>query len=142
MWQEEYMADLLIVDDDIGIRNMLRLMFDSHGYTAQTADTAEAAIALLADIPFSLMITDLNLPGMNGLALAKLVGERISDMPIIMITASNSSELASEVASLGISAVFTKPFKFEDLLQVVRSLVKQSKYLTDADFYEAASAVT
>jgi DNA-binding response OmpR family regulator len=75
---------ILIVDDDYYIRQAFRKFLNSKGFVAHAVSVAEEALAILKEIEVDLVITDLNMPGMDGLELTRLIKERTSSHVIIM----------------------------------------------------------
>jgi DNA-binding NtrC family response regulator len=118
-------ARVLVVDDDASVRASLTLLLEQHGYrVAGAADPAEA-LALLAATPCDLVLQDMNFSratsGGEGLALLREVRERCSQVPVVLITAWGSIELAVEGMKAGAADFLTKPWSNAALLSALET---------------------
>ena len=102
---------ILLVDDEESVRRLLSRMLES-AYDVEAAADAESAIRLLRepDAHYDLLISDLNMPGMDGLALIREARRIDSTLPAIVITGFSSESLAIEALNLGVAGYLTKPF--------------------------------
>ncbi|MFP5398342.1 MAG: sigma 54-interacting transcriptional regulator [Gammaproteobacteria bacterium] len=113
-------ATLLIVDDDPALRRTLQLRLREEGFRVLEADSAERALALLAvELP-DLLITDVRMGGMDGLALFDEVRRSHPLLPVVIVTAHGSIPDAVEVTRKGVFAYLTKPVEAAELLAQVR----------------------
>ncbi|MBN1179134.1 MAG: sigma-54-dependent Fis family transcriptional regulator [Anaerolineae bacterium] len=112
-------ANILVVDDDAGVRNGLQRILGGVGYATTGAETAEDALERLVGDAFDLVLTDLQMPGMDGLALLEEIKQISPDIPVVMITAYGSMDVVIRALRSGVSDFVTKPFKPEDLLGIV-----------------------
>ena len=87
---------LLVVDDELSIREILQILFEQDGYTVFLADSAEEAIKILEKEPVDLVLSDLNLPQLSGLDLLRILREKYPKVVFVMITAYGSNESAVE----------------------------------------------
>jgi len=111
----------LIVDDENLILTMVGEFLRCMGYLSSTATSAENALELLANAPFSLMITDMRMGGMDGLELTKLAKRSYPDMPIIVMTGYIDDHSYDEAIEAGASDFLKKPFTMNELkTRVVR----------------------
>jgi excisionase family DNA binding protein len=108
---------VLVVDDESSIREMLSRTL-SHDYHVDTAQDAAAALDMLrdSDVPYDLLIADLKLPGMDGLALIRQAKQIRAGLPIIIITGFSSESSAIEAVNLGVAGYLTKPFRVPQVL--------------------------
>ncbi|MDR0528140.1 MAG: response regulator [Zoogloeaceae bacterium] len=117
---------VLLVDDSVASRNHLRRMLNDLGIEhVQEASNGREAVNLLADTMVDLVLTDYNMPEMDGAALVEYIRTRSwqASVPILMITSeSNESRLAA-VEKAGVSAVFDKPFGARDMGEIVARLL-------------------
>ena len=116
-------ARLLIVDDDASGRRWLAKLLMKEGYEVDVAADGNEALQLIAERAPSLVITDLTMPGMNGLELLQYVRERSPEIAVVLVTAQD--RVASAVAAMraGAHDYLTKPFDFDALrLSVERTL--------------------
>jgi two-component system response regulator FixJ len=110
-----------VIDDDEAVRDSLRMLLSTCGFTVQTH---EAATAFLEQQPLAqggCVVTDVRMPGMSGLELAARLKERGSPLPIIVITGHGDVPLAVEAMRVGASDFLEKPFEDEDLLRAVET---------------------
>lgn len=122
-------ADLLIVEDDAGIRTGLVRALTNAGYTCHPAENA-AAVRATTEAP-DLVLLDLGLPDVDGLDLARELQGRWPDVPIIMVTA--RAEEMDVVVGLDVGAVdyITKPFRLAELLARVRAQLRRPTHRDD-----------
>ena len=93
------MADILVVDDDDVIRETLCELL-SQAHTCQTADTAEQALAKLEAQPFDVVLTDISMPGLNGMELLERVLQLYPGTPVIMVSGLTDEEQAQRLAGV------------------------------------------
>ena len=117
---------ILVVDDEAGIRELLSMELESHGYQVQTASNGEEALERLRAQKFDLVITDMMMPRLDGMGLAKAMraDERLAKVPIIMLTAKSGAMDVIGGINAGAKHYVTKPFKHEELLSKVRKLLR------------------
>jgi DNA-binding NtrC family response regulator len=123
-------SKILIVDDELSVRNSLSEWFLEDGFQVETAESAEAALQKMHQGPYDLILLDIKMPGMDGITLQKRIKEIDSEVVIIIMTAYASVETAVEALKLGAFDYVTKPFDPDDLSRLVRNALKQ-KDLTD-----------
>ncbi|HEY1128223.1 MAG TPA: sigma 54-interacting transcriptional regulator [Roseateles sp.] len=109
-------ATILLVDDDADLLRLMTMRLSAAGHTVQAVSSAEAALAHLAVRLPSLVITDVRLPGMDGLALFDEVRARHPSLPVILLTAHGSIPDAVEATTRGAHAYLTKPFDGQELM--------------------------
>jgi two-component system response regulator PilR (NtrC family) len=118
------MADILVVDDDDVIRDTLcELLSGEHA--CQTADTAEAALAKLQLQPFDVVLTDISMPGLNGMELLNRVLQSYPGTPVIIISGMTDEEQAQDLIERGAFDYLLKPFRLEVVENSVRRAVEQ-----------------
>ena len=110
---------ILIVDDESNILDLIQRALSAAGYEAITADTALDGLLAIQDNPVSLLITDVKMPGMNGLDLIKQVRELDSEVPIAVISGYGTEEMAMAAIEHGAFYFINKPFNMETILEVV-----------------------
>jgi NtrC-family two-component system response regulator AlgB len=113
------MAKLLIVDDERNIRRNLERFFQSLGHTVATAEGGPQAVALLAEQPFELMLTDYRMAEMNGLELIAEARRRQPQCLVILMTAYATVENAVAAMKAGAYDYVTKPFSLDQIQHVV-----------------------
>ncbi|MGD8368509.1 MAG: response regulator [Desulfobacterales bacterium] len=115
---------ILVIDDEADMLMMLRMLIeDNTGCRVETTNTPSEGLKRLSEEPFDLVITDLKMPGMDGLELFSEIKKIAPRLPVILITAYGSQEIADEAVREGITDFITKPFKKDRILfSIVRSL--------------------
>ncbi len=113
--------DLLLVDDDINYLHLLGMLLQSEGFDVSTALGGINALETLKHNKFKMMITDFNMPELNGVELAAKVKGQCSDMRIVLATGENITEIVGAAANAGISELISKPIEVQRLLTVIRS---------------------
>jgi DNA-binding NtrC family response regulator len=117
---------ILVVDDDTDMREMVQDLLSSRGFEVATAPTAEAALEAVRDRDFDAVLTDLQMPGMDGLGLLGAVRELHPDLPVVLMTSFGSIQTAVEAMRSGAHDYVTKPFEGESLLLTLeRALEKR-----------------
>jgi two-component system response regulator PilR (NtrC family) len=121
------MSNLLIVDDELGMRQFLTHLFQRDGHSVRVAESGRHALAALHQEAADLIITDIKMPDMNGIELLRAARELLPEVEVIMMTAFASVDTAREAFLLGAYDFVQKPFD-NDLLKetVARALQKVS----------------
>jgi len=117
-------ANILIVDDDLDIRQLLAEYLEDHGYTTFVAANGAAMWNILQNSNIHLLVLDLNLPGENGFQLCKRFREK-SDLPIIMLTARSASLDRILGLEMGADDYVCKPFEPRELLSRIRNVLRR-----------------
>ncbi|HPX41283.1 MAG TPA: response regulator, partial [Candidatus Hydrogenedentes bacterium] len=115
MTRTETKARMLVVDDEPGIRQVLETAFTDRGLAVTTASNGDKAIELLTEQQFDVVITDLKMPGRDGMAVLRAAKEAAIDAGIIVITAYGTLETAVEAMRLGAFDYIAKPFKLQEI---------------------------
>jgi len=113
------MPRILIVDDDPNLLRLLSLRLKSEGYDVTEAASGEKALALLHAAPPALLITDLQMGGMDGMALFSAAQRDYPTLPVIILTAHGTIPHAVEATRRGVFGFLTKPFEARDLMREV-----------------------
>jgi excisionase family DNA binding protein len=109
---------ILVVDDEASIREMLTKTLTLAEYEVDAAPDGRAAIERLRLMPYDLLITDLKMPGMDGLAVIREARRYRPDLPVIIITGYSTEASAIEAINLGVAGYLTKPFRVPRVLAV------------------------
>jgi DNA-binding NtrC family response regulator len=112
-------GSILVVDDEIEIREGLEALLTSEGFDVTPADTGEAGLQRLEDRPFDLMLLDVSLPDRNGLELLREIRRRDPNLSIILITAFGSIDMARAAFKGGAQDFITKPWSNDELIAQV-----------------------
>jgi CheY-like chemotaxis protein len=114
---------LLVVDDNVAIQGLLSRTLSSMGYDVTVADNGIKGMAFFLARSYDLVITDIEMPQMNGWELSRIIKERSSNTPVIAITGSYDDKLWETVKMNGVNAVFIKRFKLKEIQQTVQRLL-------------------
>ncbi|MBK9703505.1 MAG: sigma 54-interacting transcriptional regulator [Betaproteobacteria bacterium] len=131
-------GDILLVDDDPDLLKLISLRLGSAGYRVRTADSGETALAALAVVRPGVLITDLRMPGIDGLQLFDAVHRQHPALPVIILTAHGTIPDAVSATQRGVFGFLTKPFDSQELLQLVASALKLAGDLPQASDESAA----
>ncbi len=123
------LPSVLVVDDEKNMRLSLKTVLTDEGYGVTAVESAEEALAVLAQEDFLLVITDARLGGMSGYELIGKVHTRWPDLPILMITAYATPKLAVEAIKAGAFDYLAKPFAPEELLHAVSRCAERHRLL-------------
>lgn len=120
------MAKILTVDDSSSIRQMVKVTLEPAGHSVVEADDGVQGLAKAQSNRPDLVITDLNMPNMNGLEMIRALRKlpQLIGLPIIFLTTESNDAVKMEAKSAGATGWITKPFKPEQLLAVVGKLVR------------------
>jgi signal transduction histidine kinase len=110
-------GDILLVDDEAGIRKVLGISLSDLGYTVHTAENAAAALTIIEAVRPSITLTDIKMPGMDGIDLLKAIKSRYPETEVIMLTGHGDMDLAIESLKFQATDFITKPIS-DDALTV------------------------
>ena len=122
---------ILIVDDEPDIRLSLRMLLEFHGYRCEEARNGKDALHLICIQHFDLIITDYQMPHLNGIELVKKLNANLSheSIPVIIISGSLEKFLHDQALELGVQAILVKPYVGEKVLSVVNGTLNDSSCL-------------
>ena len=123
---------LLIVDDDIAHRTMLRILLDWQ-YAISEADDGSTAIEKVSKQNFDMILMDIRMPGVSGLEALEQIRSLRPDVPILMMTAYFSDVIADQAKDRGAFGCLGKPFNFEELRQTIQQAVASASNLPGAN---------
>lgn len=115
---------ILVVDDEPQITRVLRRSLQTHGYDVRTAADGEAALDVVTDWPPDLIVTDLSLPGMDGIELCRRVRAH-SALPIIVLSVKGEEQTKVKALDAGADDYVTKPFGMDELLARLRVALRR-----------------
>jgi two-component system response regulator HydG len=119
-------ATVLIVDDEVGARAVLHDLLIAEGYAIEQAADGRAALERLAEVPCDVVLTDLDMPVMDGFELLAALRQRARDLPVIVLTSAMELRSAVDAMRAGASDYLTKPIDFVELeLAVERALLER-----------------
>jgi len=123
---DKFIAHILIVDDDDGIRSLVRKYLNENKFLVTTADSAEDASEKITIIKFDLIILDIMMPGKNGLEFIKDHKKTI-DTPIILLTAKGEANERVEGLETGADDYLPKPFEPKELVLRIKNILEKTK---------------
>ena len=112
-------SHILVVDDDPDIRHILRERLESYRYLVETAADGPAAIAKLEHLTLSGIFLDIRMPGMDGIQVLAQFRARSLTIPVVMVTAAGTADLANASLQAGAQACLYKPFDQAQIKHVV-----------------------
>ncbi len=115
---------ILIADDEPSIRKVLKAHLGRAGYEVDTAEDGVEAVQRLGEIDYHLVVTDLKMPRMDGMALLAWCSENAPGLPVIIITAHGTVDSAVEAIKLGAHDYITKPFDQEELKRIIHKALR------------------
>ena len=118
-------GNILVVDDEPQISRVLKTTLSSHGYGVRTAADGEEALQLMQEWSPDLVITDLRMPNMDGLALCRQVRSK-SRVPIIVLSVKGEERIKVDALDAGADDYVTKPFSVNELLARVRAALRRA----------------
>jgi len=124
---------ILLVDDEETIRYVLKEALAGEGYKVDVARDAFQAMERFKEAPYDLIITDIKMRGMDGIQLIREVKKSDSDLKIVIITAYGSLETVKEAAKLGVVDMISKPFKIQEIKDVLLRMLNNSSASKDTD---------
>ncbi|MBL0226420.1 MAG: sigma-54-dependent Fis family transcriptional regulator [Geobacteraceae bacterium] len=117
---------ILVVDDERSMREMLSILLEREGYEAVEAKNGQEALELFETSLFDLVISDIQMPGINGIELLARIKKLAPEVPVLMITAFATAEQAVDAIKLGAFHYFTKPFNNDEIRALVRNALEKS----------------
>ncbi len=112
---------ILIADDDPSIRNLLRAFLENEGYTISEAQTGAEVMGIIANGKgVDLLLMDLRMPELSGMDILQRINEQELGVPVLLMTAFGTSNVAIKAIQLGAYDYITKPFELEDVLHAIQ----------------------
>ena len=130
---EKNQKRILLVDDDKSLLQLIAMRLSATGYAVTTAESGQAALAALAVSPCELVITDLRMEGMDGLALFDAIHREAPALPVVILTAHGTIPEAVAATQRGVFGFLTKPFDPKVLLETVAEALRLSGAPRGAD---------
>jgi two-component system, chemotaxis family, chemotaxis protein CheY len=119
------MKTILTVDDSASVRQMVKITLSAAGYNVVEATDGQDGLAKAKANSINMVLTDLNMPGMNGLEFIRAFRnlDAFRGIPIVFLTTESDDGLKQEAKAAGATGWITKPFKQEQLLAVAKKLL-------------------
>ena len=118
---------ILVVDDELHLRELLKLLLTHKGYAVEAAGDGEAALELLRERRFDLVLSDMRMEPIDGLTLMREAQRLQPGLPVIMMTAYRSPEVIAEATESGAAGYVIKPFDASELLATVAKTLEGSE---------------
>ncbi len=131
---------ILLIEDDVAIVSSLQEILIADGYAVTLAQRGDEGLALAQNNSFDVVITDLKLPGLNGLELIRQLHANKPRLPLILMTAHGTTETAIEATKFGAYDYLLKPFEMNELLELVDTAVTSSRLMTEPVEFGATGA--
>src|SRR5437773_3830616 len=128
---------LLLVEDEVPLRQAVAEQLADRGYHVEQAESGETALARLADFAFDVIVTDLRLPGVDGSAVVEAAVARYPDIIAIVVTGYGTVKDAVEAIKRGASDFVNKPFQIDELLHVLDSTLEQRRLKSENAYLRA-----
>ena len=122
---DNFIAHILVVDDDDGIRSLVKKYLNENNYLITTAQNAEEAITKIKLIKFDLIILDIMMPGKNGLEFIQEYKNKL-DTPIILLTAKGEAKERIEGLEIGADDYLPKPFEPKELILRIQNIIDKT----------------
>ena len=123
---DNFVAHILVVDDDEGIRTLVKKYLNENNYLVTTANSAEDAFEKIQIIKFDLIILDIMMPGKSGLEFIKENQKKL-DTPVILLTAKGEANERVEGLEVGADDYLPKPFEPKELILRIQNIIQKTK---------------
>jgi len=115
---------ILVIDDDANVRDVLSLALTFMGYDVAVADCGDEGLNLFLKGPFDLVLTDLDMPGMDGWNLAFRIKEKSPGTPVVMITGKEREGVLEKAKDGSIDFAIFKPFRLDNIQQMIQIILR------------------
>jgi len=120
----QVMKKILIVDDDPNLLRLLSIRLSAAGYSVKSAESAKIALGILKSFLPHMVISDLRMEGMDGMALFEQIRKQYPHMPVVIMTAHGTIPDAINATKQGVFSYLTKPFESQELLETVQKAIQ------------------
>ncbi len=131
--EHNHKGRILVVDDESSARSGLSRLLVQEGYVADTAEDGAKALALATERPPDVIVTDLKMPGMDGIELCRRLREQDPDLPVIVVTAFGDVNSAVQAMRAGADDYLTKPVDFDALVLALERATQRRELRAEAD---------
>src|SRR5439155_17368469 len=125
------MPKILLIEDDCSAAEALRQVLADEGYALTSVIRGDEGLARAQSDSFDVVITDLRLPGINGLELVRRLHSAKPRLPIVLMTAHGTTDTAIEATKVGAYDYLLKPFEMAELIELVSKAVAASRLMTE-----------
>ncbi|WP_348265110.1 response regulator transcription factor [Telmatobacter sp. DSM 110680] len=127
----ENQSTVLIVDDEPSIRISLRTILSGLGFVVVEAARGEEAVSLVRTAHFDIVLLDINMPGLGGIEVCRVMRKNEPLLPIVMLTVQGSEDRKVEALDAGADDYITKPFQLRELIARIRAAVRRNIIVED-----------
>jgi two-component system response regulator GlrR len=127
---EQLKKKVLIVDDDPNLLRLLNIRLSAAGYSVESAASAKIALGILKSFQPQMVISDLRMEGMDGMALFEEIRKQYPHMPVVIMTAHGTIPDAISATRQGVFSFLTKPFESQELLETVQKAIQLQPSIT------------
>jgi len=127
------MSSILVVDDELSMREFLEILLAKEGYTVSCAASGEDACAILDREAFDLVITDIRMDDVNGIGVLRKAKEVNPETSVVLISAYATAETAVEAMKEGAYDYIPKPFKVDEFKKIVRNAIRKKEILKEKE---------
>jgi len=138
----DFRRHILIVDDDPLIRNLLQSSVEAFGYRCTTAQDGQEAVELLQRNEFAMVVTDMTMPRLDGMALLKHVREYYPRTDVIVVTGYTETFSYTEVIKAGASDFISKPFNIDELEAKINRVAREQKLIRKLEHLSMCDVLT
>lgn len=139
--QQVNKARILVADDEMGIRDMLRSELEAEGHTVVAAANGMEALKLIEKEEFNLVLSDIKMPGMDGLELLAEIKRRDPNLEVILVTGFGTIETAVAAMKMGAYDFLQKPFNLDEMHSLVKRALEKVDMKAMLALYEASKAI-
>ncbi len=118
---------ILIVEDEKSLSQVLKKGFEEHGFTVDVSLDGEEGLFMAETYPYDVLILDILLPKVDGMAILRTVRTKKIEIPVVMLTARGEVEDRIRGLNIGADDYIAKPFDFPELVARVRAVIRRSK---------------
>lgn len=131
MGKEDYMFQILVVEDDASLRRLMSAALKQNGYQAWTANDGQDALDVMEKTNIDLIISDIMMPNMDGYEMTRQLRRANFQLPILMVTAKESFEDKAEGFSAGTDDYMVKPIDINEMILRVGALLRRAKLASE-----------
>ena len=128
---------ILVVDDEPGMREMLEMLLTGRGHRVTLCASGEEALVELSKETYELVLTDIKMPGMNGVELLRRIQENGLPLSVIMMSAFVDIDTAIEAMHIGAADYVSKPFKADEVILKIRLAIERQRMLSEQEELKA-----
>ncbi len=122
-----------VIDDDPAMRDSLDFLLAAAGFDVRVFDSASSFLSVQADLSFGCVVSDIRMPGLDGMDLLRRLRTSSSPLPVIVMTGHGDIPLAVEAIKLGAIDFIEKPFEDERLIEILQTVLQNADELAKAD---------